>query len=177
MFSFSYSQNIFYFSYESHELFRGISLITNLWHFAYIFLLLSTIIVLCSENRLTIFNSLQCIDFYVMAQKMFYLGKCSKSFMEFVCLLLFVGGFIHVNQVNISLMLIVCLLVLWISDRGVLLWPTLIADFSFLLFSSIRFCFVHFEALWRLLCLFPQYTVLVLVIFKRQDRWSGIHNS
>lgn len=92
MFSFSYSQNIFYFSYESHELFRGISLIPNLWHFAYIFLLLSTIIVLCSENRLTIFNSLQFIDFYLMAQKMFYLGKCSKSFMEFVCLLLFVGG-------------------------------------------------------------------------------------
>ena len=92
MFSFSYSQNIFYFSYESHEVFRGISLIPYLWHFAYIFLLLSTIIVLCSENRLIIFNSLQCIDFYLMAQKMFYLVKCSKSFMEFVCLLLFVGG-------------------------------------------------------------------------------------
>ena len=121
--------------------------------------------IVLKKQSSTIFNSLKCIDFYLMAQKMFYLSECSKSFMKFVCLLLFVGG-IYTCQPGQLLCNVNCMSTCSMDfrERSINM-ANFNCGFFFLLFSSIRFCFVHFEDLWRLLCLFPQYTVLVLVIF------------
>ena len=96
---------------------------------------------------------------------MFYLSECSKSFMKFVCWLLFVGG-IYTCQPGQLLCNVNCMSTCSMDfrERSINM-ANFNCGFFFLLFSSIRFCFVHFEDLWRLLCLFPQYTVLVLVIF------------
>ena len=86
---------------------------------------------------------------------MFYLGKCSKSFMEYVCLLLFVGG-IYTCQPGQHLFIVNCMSTCSMDFRQRSInMANFNCGFFFSLFSSIRFCFVHFEALWRLLCFFP----------------------
>lgn len=120
-----------------------------------IFGTLYSLSVAINNNCIMLENGLDYFQFFTMYQflfngseNVFIWVSVPKALWNLYACFCLLEGFIHVNQVNISLMLIVCLLVLWFRQRSINManfnW-----GFSLLLFSSIRFAFVHFEALWN----------------------------
>ena len=159
-FHFHSVQGILKFFLEScswaHEWFR--SMLFSFQKFAlfpFIFLLIIfSFIPLWLEDNMNDFNSFKFVEICFIAQSMVYLGIYSMgNWKECVFCYCWVKGSVNINLnllvddvfkvFKISL-LIFCLVIQWIIERGVLKSSTIIVDFSIFPPSSIGFCFTYF---------------------------------